>query len=85
MIVSDSDSHKWWIKSLHLYQADQINIETGKELSDTVVNAAQSIFSHQYPHISGFQNTLLGQTLKFRSVSNDTPSVQVYIYIIYFL
>ena len=65
-----------------------MNIETGKELSDTVVNAAQSILINQYPHISGFQNTLLGPTLKFRSVSNDTPSVQILhtgIIFIYFL
>ena len=64
----------WWIKELNLYMADKECIENGSEVSDNVINAAQTLLKHQFPHILGFQNTLLG--VKFLSISN-VPAVQI--------
>ena len=47
------------------------------ELSDVVINAAQSLLQRQCPHLSGFQNTLLSQGLKFRPISNRRESAQI--------
>ena len=66
----------WWIKELNLYMADKECIENGSEVSDNVINAAQTLLKHQFPHILGFQNTLLGYSVKFLSISN-VPAVQI--------
>ena len=66
----------WWIKEHNLYIADKECIENGSEVSDNVINAAQTLLKHQFPHILGFQNTLLGYSVKFLSISN-VPAVQI--------
>ena len=66
----------WWIKDLNLYIADKNHLESGSEVSDNVINAAHTLLSQQFPHIHGFQNTLLGYRLKFKVVPR-IPSVQI--------
>ena len=44
--------HKLTIKDKHL-------IETGKQLTDTIVNFASGLLKKQFPHFGGFQSTLL--------------------------
>lgn len=67
---------KWWIKSLCLRMADKNRLESDAEVSDSVINAAQTLMCRQFPHIKGFQNTLLGYRLKFE-VAKRIPSVQI--------
>ena len=38
-------------------------ISSGEWLDDLIICAAQSLLQHQYPHIGGFQNTLLAEML----------------------
>ena len=57
----------WWIKELNLYMADKECIVNGSEVSDNVINVT---------HIFGFQNTLLGYSVKFLSISN-VPAIQI--------
>ena len=59
----------WWIKELNLYMADKEYIENGSQVSDNVINAVQTLLKHQFSHILGFQNTLLGYSLKFSLIS----------------
>ena len=40
VIVSEDNSYTRLIECLHLYESDRIAILNGKELSDTVINAA---------------------------------------------
>ena len=67
----------WWIKDLQLRHSDRESIMKGCELTDMVINAAQTLMSRQFPHLAGFQNTLLGQGLMFKSVSRGIKSVQI--------
>ena len=65
-----------WIKNLNLLESDKNCLETGADLSDKVINAAQTLLNLHFPHVSGFQNTLLGEKLKFSSISNF-PTLQI--------
>ena len=69
-------SHIWWIKDLHLYLIDKEHLINGSEVSDNVINAAQLLLKHQFPHVAGFQNTILGYNLKFASISS-LPAIQI--------
>ena len=75
--MSEDDSYTRWIEWLHLYEPDRIALLNGKELSDTVINAAQFLLSRQFSKISGFQNTLLANSLQFSSIPSIVPSVQI--------
>ena len=68
------DSNFWWIKDLFLHRKA---IEKGlDDLSDNVINASLRLLKLQFPHISGFQNVLLGVDLSFRPM-NTLPSIQI--------
>ena len=68
---------KWWIKSLNLNEEDKTRSLGNEELTDNIVNAAQALLSAQFQHIGGFQNTLLGYNLNFKSVDRNCSSVQI--------
>ena len=70
------DSNFWWIKDLFLQELDRKAIEKGLDLSDNVINASLRLLKLQFPHISGFQNVLLGVDLSFRPM-NTLPSIQI--------
>ena len=72
----DPDLH-WWIKALTLYEDDKEVLLGDKELTDGIINAVQRLLSVQFQHISGFQNTLLGYNLNFKSVDANVSSVQI--------
>ena len=65
-----------WIKNLNLFKSDKKCLESDADVSDKVINAAQALLHLQFPHVSGFQNTLLGEKLKFSSISNF-PILQI--------
>ena len=50
--------------------ADKECIENVSEVLHNLINAVQTLLKHQIPHILGFQNTMLGYSLKFSSISN---------------
>ena len=72
----DVGSNFWWMKDLFLQESDRKAIEKGLDLSDNVINASLRLLKLQFPHISGFQNTLLGVDLSFRP-TNKLPSIQI--------
>ncbi len=68
----------WWIKALHLYDSDKAILQcTNKDLTDSIVNAAQTLLKNQFPDYAGFQSTLLGEGLKFAPVNRKKKSVQI--------
>ena len=72
--VFDSD---WWIKDLDLKDEDCYLLCNGHHISDRIVNASQKLMKRQY-NVGGLQNTLLGQNLSFKAVSNtDAAVVQI--------
>ena len=50
---------------------------TSKDLTDSIVNAAQALLKNQFPCYAGFQSTLLGEGLKFTPVDRRKKSVQI--------
>ena len=80
ILVSDNDPDpdiNWWIQDLFLNQRDREVLQTGKELTDNIINAAQTLLSEQHPSLKGFQSTCLGHHLDFKPISRDVPSIQV--------
>ena len=80
IVISDNDQDldiDWWIQDLFLNQRDREILQTGKELTDNIINAAQTLLSEQYPTLKGFQNTCLGHYLDFKPILRCIPSVQI--------
>ena len=80
IVVSDNDPDldiNWWIQDLFLNQRDREVLQTGKELTDNIINAAQTLLSEQYPNLKGFQSTCLGHHLDFKPISRGILSVQI--------
>ena len=67
----------WWLRNLHLRVEGRTILEEGKDLNDTIINAAQTLLKTYYPNIGGFQNTLLGQRLQFKEQDPGVQSVQI--------
>ena len=79
IVISDSDPdpvYNWWIEELGLYECDRDALSNG-ELTDSIINVAQTILSIQFDRIDGFQSTILVHRLKFRPLSPDKHSVQI--------
>lgn len=74
---TENDSH-WWLKDLRLTALEHEILISGKEVNDSIVNATQKLLKSQFSHIYGLQNTLLGNQLKFETVSISCDSVQVF-------
>ena len=47
----------------------------GRELTDSIVNTAQSILREQFPDVCGFQSTLKGYRLEFSSVGCEAIQI----------
>ena len=80
IVLSDSDPDpvcEWWIEDLNLYSVDYEVLIYGKELNDSLINAAQVLLDAQFPNIEGFQNTIWGHNLDFKPVTSCKPSVQI--------
>lgn len=48
---------------------------TGKELNDSLVNAAQMVLASQFPGIKGFQDTNHGLVLSFSKVPDNCVQI----------
>ena len=66
---------KVWISTLKLYSSDKDDLENGRELSDAVIDAAQTLLKHCYTNISGFQSPLLGRVLQFEPASHNAVQI----------
>lgn len=62
---------KYWVKELLLYESDYQVLNDGSELNDNIIVAGQSLLAKQFPHINGFQDTILSNGLKFQPVQKD--------------
>ena len=61
MLSSDSESEKgkevMWLPHLQLTTQDCVVLQGDSAwLSDTLINASQTLFKQQHPHFGGFQN-----------------------------
>ena len=77
-IVGSSDSEcdqDYWIP-YQLYNCDRQSLEFGMDITENVVNAAQTLLKNQFV-ISGFQNTTLATYLNFIPISPSEPSIQI--------
>ena len=68
---------KWWIKDLGLNESDRSVLQSGNELTENIVNAAQKILTNQFPKFHGFQSTSLIHHLNFKEIPSSTKSVQI--------
>eukprot|EP00731_Ephydatia_muelleri_P038191 Em0675g4a len=66
---------KVWISTLKLYSSDKDDLENGRELSDAVIDAAQTLLKHCYTNISSFQSPLLGRVLQFEPASHNAVQI----------
>ena len=69
-------SSDYWIEQLHLYGSDYEALQT-KEITENIVNAAQSLLKQKFPLVQGLQDTVLAHHLKFCQIKPDELSVQV--------
>ena len=67
----------WWLRHLNLTSHDHQCLRDGIDLSDVVINSAQGLLKQQFPNMFGFQNTLLGEKLKFKPFCSTASSVQI--------
>lgn len=52
------------------------DLRRGQQLTDEHVNLAQSLLKEQFPHLGGFQNSLLSQNYGF--IPQDRESIQIH-------
>ena len=65
----------YWIP-YQLYNCDRQSLEIGMDLTENVINAAQTILKNQFG-MGGFQDTALATYLKFVPISPSVVSVQI--------
>ena len=53
------------MKDLQLYPVDKDSLNQGNWLTDSVINAAQTLLKQQFPHVGGLQEVVLADTLAF--------------------
>ena len=70
------DAFGFWIRRLGLYQCDLLSLNPNMDLTENIVNAAQTLLKEQYD-VDGCQNTSLAEYGKFIKVSPDKLSVQI--------
>ena len=58
---------KYWVKELLLFESHYQLLNNGSELNDSIIAAGQSLLAKQFPHVNGFQDTILINGLKFLS------------------
>ena len=68
-----------WLKAFKLSVTDKERLLTRKELTDSLMNASQTILQSQFPDCCGFQDVNLGILLSFCPVSlkNGDDAVQI--------
>ena len=63
VLVSDSDPDpvNCWIESLNLYDCDLQSLQPNKDLTESVIHAAQKVSKHQF-NVGGCQSTALAHS-----------------------
>lgn len=86
--VSDTDSDPtfcWWIEALRLYESDKDLLLSDSELNDSIIDAAHTILSQQFPSMGGFRcflATILTLNLFQEKFQASRYFIQVYIHAI---
>ena len=62
---------KYWVKELLLSESHYQLLIDGSELNDSIIVAGQSLLAKQFPHVNGFQDTILINGLKFLRIEKD--------------
>ena len=79
--VIDDDSPdpvtSWWIKDLGLHESDRQVLQSRNELTDNIINAAQSILARQFPYFEGFQSTSNIHYLNFKEIPSNKKMLQI--------
>ena len=73
MQIADNDQ-RFWIRTLNLSYKDKA-IEM---LTDKHINAAQKVFTQNFPLIEGFQNPLLSQKNMFVPIACNAKGIQIH-------
>ena len=70
--ISKPSSPKIWLPELKLLESDKETLlsPTGW-LTDSIVNAVQSLIRKQFPDISGLQDTCLGSVYEFNTLQGE--------------
>ena len=67
-----------WLETLKLSSTDLIRLDSGDYLTDSLMNATQTLLKKQFPHCRSLQDVTLGAPLKFVPVvQGDGPAVQI--------
>ena len=56
---------EYWLKDLLLYPFEKNSLSQGNWLTDSVINAAQTLLKQQFPHVGGLLEAVLADTLGF--------------------
>ena len=71
-------THTTWIPNLMLKSDDKDRLSSPTErLTDTIINAAQTLLKQHTTTYVGFQNTPLGAILKFKPLEKGRPFIQI--------
>ena len=69
-------SADFWLPHFDLYNCDKQLIRNYKGwLHGAIINVAQDILKHKFPHIDGFQNCLLGQNLTLSTMTRECVQI----------
>ena len=66
---------KWWIKDLQLFLSDRNALLTGKDLTEALMNAVQTLLHHQFPRVKGLQDTGLSHYLSFTTTKRNAVQI----------
>lgn len=78
-LTSMTTKQDFWLEYLALSASDKDRLLTGRELTDSLMNASQNLLQSQFPNCCGFQDVNLGSLLSFSPVSIKNGGVAVQI------
>ena len=66
---------KWWIKDLQLALSDRNALLSGRELTESIINASQMLLHHQFPRVKGLQDTALSHHMSFTPTRRNAVQI----------
>jgi hypothetical protein len=66
---------KWWIKDLQSALSDRNALLSGKDVTETLMNAVQTLLHHQFPRVKGLQDMGLSHYLSFTSTKRNAVQI----------
>lgn len=71
MLTQLDSSHKDIVSSPHIPKTDITILRSSSWLTESLINAGMELLKTAYPHVKGFQNCSLSDTLMFEPLKND--------------